>query len=391
MISVKEARRILEEHAPKGRTFNLPLAETRGLILAEDAFATVHVPPFDNSAMDGYAVCNSTETMQWSLAGELPAGTSSSKKMKPGEAIRIFTGSPIPEGADTVIPQELVTVKNGQISCPAGLIPKGANIRSKGSQMLKGQLIVPAGTTISPGTIGLLASSGICKAQVFTPPLAGIIVTGNELREIGQTLKPGQIFNSNAPMLEACLRNLGLHVVQSARVGDHYKETVRLISDFIDHNDVVIISGGISVGDYDYVKKALDSLGAETLMYKLKQRPGKPFYAGKCRNKMVFALPGNPASVLSCFNHYVKPVLKKVMGHQNVWEPEFWGRLSEDVEKKPGLTFFLKGSYQKGEVKVLKGQQSFNLIAFAEANCFFELPEEAEIVKVGTLVPIYPL
>jgi molybdopterin molybdotransferase len=393
MISVEEARQILEANTPVGSTGRLPLTQANGLILAEDVFAGISVPPFDNSAMDGYAMDFAAGQSQWTIRGEIPAGDNYTQPVKAGEAIRIFTGSPMPAGTDTVIPQEDVGVEGDRLTYTKSGIQKGANVRTKGSQIREGQLLMKAGSTLTPGAIGLLASTGKSMVQTYAPPRVGIIVTGNELTTPGEALMPGKIYNSNAPMLEASLQQLRVSSVSTAQVSDHYASTRQMIADFIHQHDLVIISGGISVGDYDFVKRALDSLDAQTLIYKIKQRPGKPFYAGICKNKTIFALPGNPASVLSCFNHFVKPVIKKMMGVQQVWQPDNMATLTTDVEKKKGFTFFLKGKYHNGQVEVLQGQQSFNLIAFSEANCFIELPEDVDRIPAGTQVAthfLYP-
>lgn len=389
MISVDEARQILEANTPVGSTDSLPLTEANGLILAEDVIAGTSVPPFDNSAMDGYAMNYVAGQRQWTISGEIPAGDNYSRAVKAGEAIRIFTGSPMPAGTDTVIPQEDVSVEGDHLTYTKSGIVKGANVRIMGSQIREGQLIMKAGSTLTPGAIGLLASTGKSMVPIYTPPLVGIIVTGNELTPPGEALMPGKIYNSNAPMLEASLQQLRVDRISTAQVSDHYVSTRQMIADYIDRHDMVIISGGISVGDYDFVKRALDSLDTKTLIYKIKQRPGKPFYAGICNNKIIFALPGNPASVLSCFNHFVKPVIQKIMGVQQVWQPGKMATLTTDVEKKKGFTFFLKGKYHNGLVEVLKGQQSFNLIAFSDANCFIELPEDVERITAGTKVAMH--
>lgn len=389
MIAVNEARTILEQEAPAGTIVEVKLTASCGLLLAKDVFAQVSVPPFDNSAMDGYAVQLDGQRNVWKLNGEIPAGTASLSPLQKGTAIRIFTGSPVPEGANAVIQQEIVELVDNKLVCSDASLKPGMNIRTSGSQIRQGELVLTAGKKITPGAIGLLASCGIDRVAVYKAPSVGVIITGSELTETGTALEPGKIYNSNAPMLETSLRQLGIDQITLGHTTDKFETTRELIHQFVEQHDLVVISGGISVGDYDFVKTALESLEAHTLMYKIKQRPGKPFYAGLCRNKMIFALPGNPASVLSCFTHYVKPVLKKMMGYVQVWQPDAWAPITSGCDNKSGFTFFLKGNWHKGKVDVLPGQQSFNLMAFADANCFIELPEDANSVSEGTLVPVY--
>ncbi|UJH92970.1 molybdopterin-binding protein [Antarcticibacterium sp. 1MA-6-2] len=208
---------------------------------------------------------------------------------------------------------------------------------------------------------------------------------------MGSTLKEGEIYNSNGPMLEAFLNEVGILNTTHYRATDDKDELQKVMDEALQKHDFLLLSGGISVGDYDFVKQCLEKAGVKELFYKIKQRPGKPLFAGKKDNKWIFALPGNPASVLSCFNLYVKPCLKFRLGFDNVWSPGQILPLREDQLKKQGFTFFLKGRIDGGEIKILDGQQSFNLQAFNTANCLVELEEQNEIVEMGTPVKVYNL
>lgn len=389
MISVNEARRILEDNLIRGESIHVQVSRSAGLVLFRDVVSPADVPPFDNSAMDGYALAWDNNHESRTVVAEIPAGSPRNFHIAEGEAARIYTGSPMPAGADTVIPQEQTERKGNIIYYRSSGIEKGANVRYKGTQIKTGEVMMQQGTLLSAGGVGLLASVGLATVEVFSPPIVSVIVTGNELCAPGEPLPQGAIFDSNSPMLEAALNRLGVRDISTSRVADNEPELRKAIEKELNKSDIVIISGGISVGDYDFVKSSMAALGIKELLYKVKQRPGKPFFSGRCENKRVFALPGNPASVLSCFNQYVKPCIRYFMGHNNVWQPDISLPLAGDSVKKKGLTFFMKAYAENGKVFLAEGQQSFNLIAFSRADCFAELPEEVDFVEAGTPVNLY--
>ncbi len=393
MITVNEARKILSDNAETGKTGIKSLNNISGLILAEDIYSPIDVPSFDNSAMDGYAMAFDGKMSEWELTGVIQAGDTAVNSVEKGMAVRIFTGAKMPEGADTVIQQELIVrdENTGKIFYDHDKIQTGSNVRKKGAQCKKGDLIITSGAQVTPGIIGLLASVGIAEAKVYTPPKVGYIITGNELKEIGTPLNEGEIYNSNGPMLEALLRNIGIREISAYKARDNKEELQKIIEDALKKHDVLLVSGGISVGDYDYVKECLENAGVQELFYKIRQKPGKPLYAGRKGNKWLFAIPGNPASGLSCFVQYIRPCLRAEMGHQNTFSPDHVLPLAGDASKKSGFTFFMKGRKNHGKVKLLSGQQSFNLQAFATADCLVELPEDLDLVKGGSQVNVYDL
>jgi molybdopterin molybdotransferase len=393
MISTKQARKILSENLKRSEKKEVSLKDSLGKILAENVFSPIDVPSFDNSAKDGYALKFDEKRDFYTLKNTVQAGDTAEYFIGEGEAARIFTGAKMPQGSDTAVLQEIVErdEKTGKITFPKEKVQAGKDVRYKGSQCKKGDLIVEKGTKITPGTIGLLASVGLAKVWVFAPPKVAYIITGNELKEIGASLKEGQIYNANGPMLEALLTKTGILEITASKASDDKNELQQSIDIALEKTDVLLLSGGISVGDYDFVKECLKNSGVEELFYKVKQRPGKPFFAGKKSQKWIFALPGNPASVFSCYNQYVKPCLRFLMGQDNVWESDFKLVLQQDQKKKSGLTFFLKAKREGKNLEILSGQQSFNLQAFSKANCLVELEEESEIVKKGTFVKTYNL
>ncbi|UJP63598.1 molybdopterin molybdotransferase MoeA [Mongoliitalea daihaiensis] len=389
MISVKQAKEILQHQIPSKRVGKVSLRDAAGLVCGEDIFSPIDVPTFDNSAMDGYAIAWEQGIQSWELEGEIAAGAKEASPFVEGKAVRIFTGAPIPEGADTVIQQEWVTISGNTISLHNQVPEKGMHVRKKGAQTRIGDCILPKGTFITPGGIGLLASVGMTQISVFLPPRVTVIITGSEIKEVGETLEHGQIYNANGPVLETYLRQEGIQEMNFISVEDHAVSVQEAIQTALSNTDLVLLSGGISVGDYDFVKEGLEKEGVLELFYKIKQKPGKPIFAGIKGQQLIFALPGNPASVITCFNQYVKPAIHQWMGKKADWESKTFLPLASPVKKSPNLTFFLKVKIADNQVQILPGQESFNLIAFAQADGFTEIPEGVDFLDAGEQVAIY--
>ncbi|MBP8724389.1 MAG: molybdopterin molybdotransferase MoeA [Saprospiraceae bacterium] len=390
MISVDEARSTLLAHVSPNVAREYSLEEAPGRILASDIVAGVDVPGFDNSAMDGYAFAFREGLTRYQVAGVVRAGDWPEDPLPAGQAMRIFTGAPIPPGADTVLPQEAGRCLDGVLEFEPGVTSQGANVRTRSSQCPAGSRIASRGCECTPGMIALLASVGTTRLQLIAPPKAAVVATGNELCAPGLSLKPGQVYNSNGPAVSAYLRRAGISEIEQHLAPDSPESLHAMLDDCLKRCDCLVITGGISVGDADYVRETLQNLGVECLFYKVRQKPGKPLFVGKLENKWVFALPGNPAAVLSCLNLYAVPVLRGVMGFPHAFPqvPKF--PLAQDWEKKSGLTHFAKAEVREGSVHILGGQASFDLLAFQRANCFVEFEENAEFFPAGTLVPCHP-
>ena len=389
-VAVQEAKEILKSLSLSGGKVQLPLQKGLGYWTASLIYAPMQVPSFDNSGMDGYAFSWEDGGDSRQLAQVVQAGTFPDFTLQPGTAVRIFTGAPVPKGADTIVQQEWVRVKGDRLFFELEKLIQGMNLRRAGSQCEQGQLILAEGTRITPGTLGLLASLGIEEVSVFAAPQVSIILTGDEVVEVGQALQPGQIYNANGPALQAYLSQLGITDVKVYKVKDDPNEVIRVIGEALASSDVLLLTGGISVGDFDFVKEGLAENGVETLFYKVKQKPGKPLLAGMKGGKLVFALPGNPASVLTCFMQYVKPSLGQWMGNPAAWEQARSYPLATNWEKKVKLTVFLKARLVAGQVEVMPGQESFNLLSFGSADGLIEIGEDQQSLKEGTLVPFYP-
>uniref|UniRef100_UPI0040476CDE molybdopterin molybdotransferase MoeA n=1 Tax=Algoriphagus sp. TaxID=1872435 RepID=UPI0040476CDE len=389
-VAVQEAKEILKGLSLCGEKVQLPLQKALGYWTASPIHAPMQVPSFDNSGMDGYAFAWADGGDSRQLAQVVQAGTFPDFTLQPGTAVRIFTGAPVPKGADTIVQQEWVRVEGDRLFFELEKLIQGMNLRRAGSQCEQGQLILAEGTRITPGTLGLLASLGIEEVSVFAAPQVSIILTGDEVVEVGQALQPGQIYNANGPALQAYLSQLGIYEVKIYKVKDDPYEVIRVIGEALAASDVLLLTGGISVGDFDFVKEGLAENGVETLFYKVKQKPGKPLLAGMKGGKLVFALPGNPASVLTCFMQYVKPSLGQWMGNPAAWEQESRYPLATNWEKQVKLTVFLKARLVAGQVEVMPGQESFNLLSFGSADGLIEIGEDQKYLNEGTLVSFYP-
>ncbi|MFM7629337.1 MAG: molybdopterin molybdotransferase MoeA [Algoriphagus sp.] len=389
-VSVQEAKEILKGLSLSGQKVLLPLQKALGYWTAGPIHAPMAVPSFDNSGMDGYAFAWADGGNSRELAQVVQAGTFPDFTLQRGTAVRIFTGAPVPKFADTIVQQEGVRVEGDRLFFDLDKLIQGMNFRRAGSQCEQGQLILPEGTRITPGTIGLLASLGAEKVSVYAAPQVSIILTGDEVVEVGQVLQPGQIYNANGPSLLTYLSQLGITDVKVYKVKDDPHEVIRVIGEALASSEVLLLTGGISVGDFDFVKEGLAENGVETLFYKVKQKPGKPLLAGIKGSQLVFALPGNPASVLTCFMQYVKPSLGQWMGHPAAWEQVTKYPLATHWEKQMKLTVFLKARLVAGQVEVMPGQESFNLLSFGSADGLIEIGEDQQSLKEGTLVSFYP-
>lgn len=391
MVSVNEAHEIIGSHLAVLPAENLPLAESIGRVLSEDVYSPVHLPPFDQSAMDGYALVASdlASGTPVRIAGESSAGNPYTGQVKPGTCVRIFTGAVVPEGADTVVVVENTSEENGILLVRETNTRMGQNIRTKGSQTLAGSLALPAGTMINPATAGFLAMMGITQVQVSRNPRIAILVTGSELVPAGQALAEGQIYESNGITLRAALRSLRLDAAEVVMAGDSEELIAATVARLLRENDMLLVSGGISVGKYDFTGKALLGEGVTEHFYKIAQKPGKPLFFGTKENKAVFGLPGNPASALTCFYEYVHHALRCLQGEKTRLQlPQISVPLASDWKKKPGLTNFLKGKIEGGKVFPLEGQESFMLNSFAVADCLICIPADAAEVKAGTPVNV---
>lgn len=377
MVSVSEAKKLIKENCLIEIIKEISLIQAVGFVIAEKMYAPFDTPHFNQSAMDGYAFSfeDWDKTSDLEIIGEVQAGNVFQEKISAMKAVRIFTGAALPKDVDTVVIQENVIRTDNTISIKNDLLKKGNNIRLIGSQTKKGELIAEANQIITPATISFLASFGIYKIKVYYNPSISIITTGKELLQQNEQLTEGKIYESNSYTLIAALQQMNISPTSVQTVDDDEAAITKTIRQQLQSN-IVLITGGISVGDYDFVSSALEKCGVKKIFHKVKQKPGKPFYFGTFGQTLIFALPGNPASVLSCFYEYVVEAIgffSKKNYYKKLQLP-----LANDYSKKRGLTFFLKGKIQNNSAFILSHQESYKMNSFAEANCLIELAEDKE-------------
>ncbi len=347
MISVREAlESILKEVRPLGEE-RVGILQACGRVLAEEVFSGRDVPPFANSAMDGYAVrwedireASPERPCPLRVLEVVPAGSVPTQRVERGTAIKIMTGSPMPQGADTVVRVEETEERGGEVWVrKAGAL--GAHVRERGEDIRRGQVLLPRGRRLRPVDIGLLASVGRSFVLVYQCPRVAIVSTGDELVEVDEEPGGGQIVNSNAYALAAAVKESGAQAVPLRIARDRSEEIREVLTQAFRH-DLVLSTGGVSVGDFDFVKGVMDGLGVRRLFWQVAQKPGKPLTFGVWEGRYYFGLPGNPVSSLVCFYLYVRPALRKMMGWQRLFPPVIAATVARDIPKAPGLTEFVR-------------------------------------------------
>lgn len=343
MLSVRQALdRVLADVAPGG-VERIGILDAVGRVLAEDVRSLRDVPAFANSAMDGYAVRHAdvaSAPARLRVVGVAAAGGEAAGVVAGGTAVKIMTGAPIPPGADTVVRVE-DTRSDGDhvvVNVPAR---GGANIRDAGEDVRAGDVVLRRGRRLSPAGVGLLASVGRVVLLVVQRPRVAILSTGNELVEADEVVKPGQVVNSNGYALAAAVRETGATAVMLPIARDTPEE-IRAAYSAAAHCDAILSTGGVSVGDFDFVKSVMDEIGIDRRFWLVAQKPGKPLTFGMLGRRPYFGLPGNPVSSLVCFYLYARPALRRMMGLENVHLPTVTARLAEDVGKTGGLTEFVR-------------------------------------------------
>src|SRR6266404_3977951 len=373
MISEEEARKKILDGTQSLPARRLPLSQALGYFAAEDYFSRLPLPGFDNSAMDGYAVVASSceKRQRLRVTGAQPAGRDRRLRVSPGEAVRIFTGAPVPEGADAVVMQEDVTRDGDEIVINTD-VEAGEFIRRRGCDLAEGQKILRKGERIGPAAIALLASQGFADVMIGGEVKAGILSTGDELVKPGGKLEPGQIYESNLALLNALLQRCGAIVKSEEHCRDERESLIEAIKRGI-KNNVLIISGGVSVGEHDLVKDALHEIGVRTDIWRVAIKPGKPFVFGQLNECAVFGLPGNPVSAFVTFLQFVRPAILKMMGATNLDLPQVPAKLTVDLTNDGDRAHYIRGRLEHGRFTPVGRQESHALFGLSQSNALLRL------------------
>jgi molybdopterin molybdotransferase len=348
---------------------------------ATDLFATIPLPPFDNSAMDGYAVVaeSATKDPRLKIVGEQPAGVSKNLSLSAGEAVRIFTGAPIPRGADTVVMQEETQRQGDFVLVRTKQISAGDFVRQAGADLAVGQQIIKRGDRLRPRTLALLASQGIRSVTVGRRAQVAIVTTGDELVAPGKKLGAGQIFESNGVMLAALVVKADAKLSMRRHCRDDFDALCEALRDATQY-DAAVISGGVSVGERDFVRQALQEIGAEIDLWRVAVKPGKPFLFGKREQCRIFGLPGNPVSTFVTFLIFVRPVLLQMMGAAEIDLPRARARLGHEISGDETRPHYFRGELKEGQFKVVGRQESHALFGLTRANALLRVKPQEKLV-----------
>ena len=398
--------RTVEEHQQvvagliRGRAATrIGLFDAQGLALAADVTAPLSLPVFDNSGMDGYAVlvadvvgAAADSPVRLPVAEDIPAGRTDSLTLAPGTAHRIMTGAPVPAGADGIVP-----VEQTDAGLPGGVVeirmtPKpGQHIRRAGEDVAAGAVVLRSGQVVTPAVLGLAAALGLGDLPVTPRQRVLVVSTGSELVSAGTALQPGQIYESNAVMLAAAVREAGADVVAMATAGDDVAQFSAVIDAHKDRADLIITSGGVSAGAYEVVKDAFGGQGVEFV--KVAMQPGMPQGAGTVGGIPIITLPGNPVSALVSFEVFIRPALRAAMGLPDAHRPRRTAALAEDLTSPPGRRQFRRGVYDAaaGTVTSYGPPASHHLRWLASSNCLLEIPEEVTALANGDAVTVWDM
>ena len=402
MISVIEAHAIISSSTPiASRIEKVPLAGLPGRVVAEDIVAAFPMPRFTNAAMDGFAVmhddiagASASRPARLPVTQEIPAGKQSTVQLEPGTCARIMTGAPLPAEADTVVPFEDTSGFGEQVVEFYKPSKRGANIRSAGEEVAAGELLISKSTLVTPAEVGLLATFGIPAMVAYRKPRVSILTVGDELRLPGEEAAPLAIYNSNMPMLEACVLAAGAEVAEALQLPDNPTAITEALRRSLETCDLLVTAGGISSGQYDFIHETLTSIGVVEKFWKVAQKPGKPLYFGESPSgTLVFALPGNPVSALACFIEYALPCLARMQGCEP--RPKLQACLEEpfpaDMKRHRFLFGRLRSESGRLFCNLSPKTESHMLTAARGANCIVESGPGAAPLPTGTMVTCNPL
>ncbi len=384
MITVEQAEKVLNDFPLSLDKEEVPLRESLHRVLAEDLSSPIDMPPFDKSAMDGYALNSGDASLSYRVVEVIPAGKPSVAPIVPGTCAGIMTGAMLPPGADRVIKRECARQENGFMRMIAE--DNNPNILHQGEDIRAGEQVLRSGTLIRPAEIALLASLGIGTVPVFRKPLVGIVTTGAELIPPGRPLKPGQIYDSNSFSIGSQTVDAGADALQYGTVGDDEDAIRSAVTDLTKRCRLVILSGGVSAGDFDFVPDVLRKLGVHLHFEKISVQPGMPTVFGSKEDRLFFGLPGNPVSTFVIFEVFIKPFLFRLMGH-NFQPLRIQAPLIGDYQRKKGeRTAFIPAVYQNGTVSLVAYHGSAHLHALSRANALVTVPLGTREIRSGSTV-----
>lgn len=375
----------------------VPLSEAAERVLVESVASPADLPPFDNSAMDGYAVraaevrgATPVTPVRLHVRAKIPAGENFQGQLAPGECARLFTGSPMPGGADAVVMQEDTRPDPAHATeiliCDS--VAEGEYVRRRGGDVQRGERLVETGTVLTPGAISLLSATGIAQVSVGRRPVVGLLATGSELREAGEPLVPGQIYESNRAMLAALVTRAGGVPKIFPLVPDTLAATQSALERAFAESELVVTSGGVSVGEMDFVKAAFEALGGEMQFWKVAMRPGKPFVFGRLGEKFLFGLPGNPVSAFVTFLLLVRPALRRWQGEREVALPTHPAVLGEPLANTGDRRHFLRVRVDREGNAFSAGKQASHALAsLAAADGLVDLAPATQL-PAGTKVTV---
>jgi molybdopterin molybdotransferase len=397
LISLADAQRLVLERAKPLEAERVPIERAAGRVLAEPAAAAVDLPPFPSSAMDGYAL-RSADTagapVSLPIVARIAAGAPAGRLLAAGEAMAIATGGTVPEGADAVVQIELVEETDGSLRVTAP-VAAGANVRDRGGDVRTGETVLEAGVVLRAGQVGALAAAGVAEVRCAKRPRVGILVTGSELRQPGEELGPGQIYESNGLLLATALQLAGAVPAQLGVVADTEEEHRRTMERALLGFDMLVTTGGASVGPHDLVRKVQAELRVEEVFWGVAVKPGKPVAFGVRRDHLVFNLPGNPVSVLATFELLVKPAVNALLGLPDPLPAFRPGRLAAAARRNPDRDEFVRATVaeEDGEpvLTPVTGQESHMIVRAGRAAALAWIPAGEGEVAAGAPVRFLPL
>ncbi|MEW6208468.1 MAG: gephyrin-like molybdotransferase Glp [Acidobacteriota bacterium] len=397
MISVDEALHIVLSRVAYLGSERVRIDDAMGRVLAEDVRADIDLPPFDRARMDGYAVRSedaSVAPVRLRAAGEIAAGDLMTEKLRAGEAVKIFTGAPIPQGADAVQKVE-VTESDGETVLIKEAVRRGQFITPRASEVAAGETIARRGREIGPAEMAVLASFGYSTVEVARKPRAAVISTGSELVEVSAKPTAAQIRNSNSYTISSYAERAGAMVTNLGAVKDSFEDTRKALAEASRSKDVVITSGGVSMGDYDLVKAALEDLGAEIFFDRVRIRPGKPTVFARLDDTFFFCLPGNPVSTSVTFNVFARTALRRMQGEDDPLLPIVRAVVAHPISDSSSRRSFLPARLfieeAQARAEPLKWGGSSDLVAFMRANALIIVPEEAHEIAEGETADVLAL